>query len=595
MGEKIDKSDIFEQFMEKIPAVIGIHNDQDRIVYLNNRASSFLSDKNAIGLLLSDIVPKDSADEVTRLLKEAREKGHAKTIIETKNFQTGKKHIFKAIAFTIKDKNQNIQVGTIYIDITKQQQDTHELLKLQQILNNSPISIVTTDAQGDIEYVNPCFTQTTGYGLEEAVGQNPRILKSDFHIQDDYKELWDTISSGNIWSGTFKNVKKNGDFYWESAIIAPIEDSNGETKNYIAIKQEITEQIYLKKKILEQEDLMSQNFEKTLEAFVSIVEDRDSYTGGHSQRVANYSKMIAHGMGCSQEECELIYKAGILHDIGKISTPDNVLLKPDRLSELEYKLIKRHVDVSHTILSTIPMYQDIADIVICHHERYDGKGYPKGIGGDDIPLLGHIMIVADAFDAMTTNRIYKARKSAQEAIAELKEFSFKQFHPKVVESAIEVLRGVDIIDDINQLPITEVEKERFAYFYRDQLTNAYNPKYLNYVLNQNSINREFICVNIIYMHNFNSYNQKYGWAEGDLFLKRFADYIIEKFSPSFIFRIHGDDFVIVGKQHVDVDLEEFIRTELNEEDIRISYKHVDLRVNDITNLKELEMLVLKHS
>lgn len=591
-----NNSDLFEQFMEKIPAVIGIHDNEDRIVYLNDNAGSFLSNSNVIGLLPSDIVLKDSADKLSKLLQEARQNGHSKSIIETENFKTNEKHIFKALAFAIKNEDKFDQVGTIYVDITQQQKATEEILKLHHILNNSPISIVTTDANGNIEYVNPCFCETTEYTLQESIGKNPRILKSDFHPDKDYVELWDTVSSGKIWSGTFKNIKKSGEPYWESAIIAPVHTDDGEIKNYIAVKQEITEQVYLKKKVLEQEDIMSQNFEKTLEAFVSIVEDRDSYTGGHSQRVAIYSKMIAKEIGCSEEECELIHKAGILHDIGKISTPDNVLLKPDKLSELEYKLIKRHVEVSHTILSTIPMYKDIADIVICHHERYDGRGYPKGLSGDDIPLLGHVMIVADAFDAMTTNRIYKARKSVDEAITELKELSKKQFHPKVVEGAAKILKSVEIIEDINQLPITELEKERFAYFYRDQITDAYNSKYLNYVLNQNSINREFICVNIIYMHNFSKYNEKHGWAKGDEFLKKFAASVIEKFLPSFVFRIHGDDFVVISKSHNDVVIDELMQQELfDKSQISLSYKHVDLRVNNITNLNELEMLILKHN
>lgn len=589
-------SDLFEQFMEKIPAVIGLHDDEDCIVYLNSGANSFLLKNSAVGLPISEIVSKESADKVAKLLQEARKNGYANSIIETTNFQTNEKHTFKAIAFTIEDKNKNVHVGTVYVDITKQQHDNHEILKQRYILNNSPISIAVTDLNGVIEYANPYFCKTSGYSIRDVIGKNSRILKSDFHPKEDYRILWETISSGKTWSGIFKNIKKNGESYWESAIIAPVKSENKEIKNYIAVKQEITEQVYLKKKILEQEDIMSQNFEKTLEAFVSIVEDRDSYTGGHSQRVAAYSKMIAKEMGCSEDECELIYKAGTLHDIGKISTPDNVLLKPDRLSELEYKLIKRHVEVSHTILSTIPMYKDIADIVICHHERYDGRGYPKGLCADEIPLLGHIMIVADAFDAMTTNRIYKAKKSVDEAIVELQELSEKQFHPKVVSAAAKVLKSIEVIDDINQLPITELEKERFAYFYRDQITDAYNSKYLNYVLNQNSINQEFICVNIIYMHNFSKYNEKHGWAEGDKFLKKFADSVIEKFSPSFVFRIHGDDFVVISKSHNEVVIDELTQLELfDKSEISLSYKHVDLRINNINNLNELEMLILKHS
>ncbi len=272
------------------------------------------------------------------------------------------------------------------------------------------------------------------------------------------------------------------------------------------------------------------------------------------------------------------------------------MLKPDRLTELEYKLIKRHVEVSYTILNTIPMYKEIAKIVLYHHERYDAKGYPRGLGGDKIPLLSQIMMVADAFDAMTTNRIYKAGKNIQEAIEELKVQSSKQFHPKVVKSAIKALGGVTLSNNINQLPVTELEKERFAYFYKDQVTDAYNSKYLNNMLNQNSIQKEFICVNTIYMHNFSAYNENHGWAEGDKFLKKFAGKLIEKFPQSFVFRMHGDDFVIIGKTHTDINVNKLMEDEIfKHSDIGLSFKHVDLRENKISNLHELEMVILKHN
>ncbi|MDQ1338658.1 MAG: hypothetical protein QG617_1626 [Campylobacterota bacterium] len=590
------RNDLFEQFMEEIPAVIGIHDNEDRIVYMNNIANSFFTKENVAGSFLSDLLPRETADKATQLLKEAKRDGHAKMIIEAEDLKNNTSHIFKALAFTIKDKEQNIQIGTIYIDITRQQESIHEILKLQHILDSSPVSIVITDIDGNMEYVNPFFSEITGYSLEDAIGKNPKILKSDFHPDEDYKELWEDISNGEVWNGTFRNIKKGGEEYWESAIIAPVKNSYGKITNYIGIKQEITEHVYLKAQLQQKEEERAQNFEKTLESFVAIVEDRDAYTGGHSQRVATYSKMIALEMGCSSDECELIYRAGILHDIGKISTPDNILLKPDKLSELEYKLIKRHVEVSYTILNTIPMYKEIADIVLCHHERYDAKGYPRGLGGDEIPLLSQIMMVADAFDAMTTNRIYKVGKNINEALQELREQSSKQFHPEVVESAIKALGHVELVGNINQFPVTELEKERFAYFYRDQITDAYNSKYLNNILNQNVIKKEFICVNTIYMHNFSTYNEKYGWAKGDMFLKKFAKELIEKFPLSFIFRIHGDDFVIIGKSHTDIVLDDLMQQEMfKESNITLSYKHVDLRQNNINNLHELEIAILKHN
>lgn len=159
-----------------------------------------------------------------------------------------------------------------------------------------------------------------------------------------------------------------------------------------------------------------ENYQKTLFALVDMIEERDTYTGGHSQRVAKYSVMIAKEMGCAEKEREKLHQAGILHDIGKISTPDSVLLKPGKLNDIEYKLIQEHVKVGYGMLSKIPMYKELAEIIHHHHERYDGKGYPDGLRGDEIPLLSRIMIVADAFDAMTTNRIYKTRKDRKSVV-----------------------------------------------------------------------------------------------------------------------------------------------------------------------------------
>lgn len=591
--KKIEASThLFEQFMEKIPAVIGIHDENDRILYVNSAAKSFTTKENSIGLLFSDILPKELANKLTGLFDETKKSGHAEMTIEVEDLKSNEQHIFRAMAFVIEDEYQSSQIGTVYIDITKQYKDNLEIIKLQQVLDNSPVSIVITDVDGNIEYTNPSFTKTTGYAAEEAIGLNPKILKSDFHPEEDYVELWDTISHNQVWTGTFKNIKKNGEEYWESAIIAPVKGDDGKISNYFAIKQEITESIYLKEQLLEKEDERVENFEKTLDSFVTIVEDRDTYTGGHSQRVATYCKLIAQEMQCSHQECDLIYRAGVLHDIGKISTPDNVLLKPGKLTDLEYELIQEHVTTSYNILSGIPMYKDIADIVICHHERYDGKGYPKGVKGDDIPLLAHIMIIADAFDAMTTSRIYKSRKNVSEAIEDLIALSSKQFHPDVVKNAVEALSDVKIEDSINQLPTTDIEKERFAYFFRDQITKAYNSDYLTFLLSQNN-NLKYVCINVLYLHNFGSYNEKYGWVEGDKFLNKFVDILIEKFPSTLVFRVYGDDFILLGKADLKININKLEQLDiLQENEINISNHHIDLHKKSLTNFEELESMIL---
>ena len=465
-----------------------------------------------------------------------------------------------------------------------------ELFTLQQVVDKAPVSIIITDIDGVIEYSNPAFAKLTGYSEGEFIGQNPKILKSNLHSDEYYEKLWSTITSGNIWNGTFKNIAKNGNEYWESAIIAPINDDNAKLSHFIAVKQEITKEVYLTNELKEKEKEKIENSEKTLESFVSMLEERDTYTAGHSQRVAKYSLLIAQEMKFSEEECDLVYRSAILHDIGKIATPDNVLLKPGSLTDLEYKLIQEHVSASFEILFRIPMYKDLAHVIICHHERYDGKGYPKGLHGDEMPVLYQIMILADAFDAMTTNRIYKGRKTVDDAIEELLSASGKQFHPLIVEDAVKVLKDIELEDMVTQLPQTDLEKERFSYFFRDQVTQVYNSDYLMFTLNQNIYNIEYKCINVLYMHDFSKYNNKYGWSEGDKLLNRFANYLIDNFKSSRIFRIYGDDFVLMSKESLQIDMQQFVNLELlNKYDITVTHRQINLSKEDILTIDDLAL------
>jgi len=298
------------------------------------------------------------------------------------------------------------------------------------------------------------------------------------------------------------------------------------------------------------------NYEETILAFVNIIEQRDTYTAGHTIRVAQYCALIAKDMGFDAKEVHHLEKAAILHDIGKVATPDAILLKPGKLTLLEYELIKQHSEVGAQMLERIVMYKDLANIIRYHHSRYDGKGYPRTSSPDEIPMLSHIMIVADAFDAMTTNRIYKPRKSIQEALDEIVRNSGMQFHPDVVTSAQKVLLHLDI-SDTSQMPSSELEQRRMAYFFQDSLTGLYNEDYLQIVLNGNE--HEFRCINIINLHNFSSFNQSRGWEEGNILLKALASLLERLYPHSTIIRYHGDDFIILNKEHTVIDVSELTR------------------------------------
>lgn len=297
------------------------------------------------------------------------------------------------------------------------------------------------------------------------------------------------------------------------------------------------------------------NYEETILAFVNIIEQRDSYTAGHTIRVARYCRLIAEGMGINGEDILKLEKAAILHDIGKVVTPDSILLKPGNLTQLEYELIKEHANAGYKMLSKINMYKDLAEIIRYHHTRYDGTGYPKTDPKhpDAIPLLSYIMMVADAFDAMTTNRIYKPRKSVEEALREIELFSGQQFHPDVAKIAQIALKNIDITTT-SQMPKNELEERRFAYFFRDSLTDVYNETYLQIILNKMIQKERYLY--LIDLKNFSDYNKNHGWKEGDNFLKLIADELSAKFPDCMIFRYHGDDFVLLFKRYDEITEDE---------------------------------------
>lgn len=175
------------------------------------------------------------------------------------------------------------------------------------------------------------------------------------------------------------------------------------------------------------------NLIDTLKTMINAIEARDMYTRTHSQRVTELAMEIAHEMGCSDEERETIGLGGLLHDIGKIGIRDSILLKPGGLSREEFDTIKTHPIIGEKIVEPLEILPVERTIIRNHHERWDGKGYPDGLSGEEIPILARILSVADAFDAMITDRPYRKAKSKEEAIDEIEELSGYQFDINVVE------------------------------------------------------------------------------------------------------------------------------------------------------------------
>ena len=181
--------------------------------------------------------------------------------------------------------------------------------------------------------------------------------------------------------------------------------------------------------------------EKLLAAFVSSMEARDPYTQGHSQRVGEYAKRIAHQMRCSSQLMDSIREGALLHDIGKIGISDLILHKPDVLLREEREIIQQHPSIGVDIVGKAGLSDAVLEMIRSHHERFDGKGYPDGRFAGELRLSTRILTVADAFDAMTSDRPYRSGISLAQAREELQRGKGTQFDPTVVEAMLAVMDG----------------------------------------------------------------------------------------------------------------------------------------------------------
>lgn len=175
-------------------------------------------------------------------------------------------------------------------------------------------------------------------------------------------------------------------------------------------------------------------FMGTLEALTAAIDAKDAYTCGHSLRVALIGSMIARQVGLEPATVERVHVAGLIHDVGKIGVPEAVLCKPGRLSEEEFAFIKRHPEIGARIVRGVPHFEDVIPGVLYHHERFDGKGYPEGRSGADIPLFGRILAVADSFDAMSSNRAYRPALLREKVRSEIERCAGTQFDPELARA-----------------------------------------------------------------------------------------------------------------------------------------------------------------
>lgn len=335
----------------------------------------------------------------------------------------------------------------------------------------------------------------------------------------------------------------------------------------------------------------------TIQAITTVantIDAKDDYTKGHSIRVAYYSEALARKIGWSEEEVQNIHYIALLHDIGKIGVPDSVLNKPFKLTNVEFELIKNHTVMGAEILKDIKMFPHVSVGAKFHHERYDGRGYPSGLKGDEIPLVARVIGIVDSYDAMTSNRVYRKRLQDEMVKQELIRGKGTQFDPYLVDQFMELLEEGNLQQNIPEedmvMPIFNSDKI-YGGVTREETGLNSRVDYLTGLLGREQGEKEITeslrngngCIMMIDLDNFREMNDKFGHLAGDYVLKEVADLLKDVSQKNIVCRMGGDEFLYY--------VDGISRQEEVEEKVKMLLESFEKRKSEIRMLENISLSI----
>ena len=316
---------------------------------------------------------------------------------------------------------------------------------------------------------------------------------------------------------------------------------------------------YLEKKVKEKTVQVEQMSFETIATISSIIEARDSYTKGHSVRVAEYSALIGERAGWTEDAIRNLKYIALLHDIGKVGIPDNVLNKPGKLTEEEFNIIKSHTTIGGEILKEIETINEVSSGAMYHHERYDGRGYPSGLSGDEIPAVARIICIADAYDAMNSKRVYRDSLSPEVIRAELQNGRGTQFDPHFLDIFFQLLDEEKVkiknntgLGERKTLSGESTElMNRIIRSMEEETRRREAPDFLTGLLNRKVGEGKIInamkelpgCLAFLDLDNLKTTNDTMGHLAGDFALKTVGEVLTKHGENAICTRIGGDEFL----------------------------------------------------
>jgi len=349
---------------------------------------------------------------------------------------------FEVHAFQISPGN----MVALFSDITAEKQ-AQEALRLSEekfstAFRTSPDSInINRMTDGMYMDINTGFTQMTGFTREDVIGKTSVEIDIWVNLADRVR-LVEGLKRDGIYRNLQADFRAKDGHIIHGLMSASIIMVNGE-ECLLNITRDISERIRSEKALIEAHTHLEKAYDATLHGWARALEMREHETADHSRRVVEITERIAREMGLREEELLNIKRGALLHDIGKIGVPDNILLKPGPLTSDEWAIMRQHPEFAYRMLKDIDYLQSAIEIPYGHHERWDGSGYPRGLAGTDIPLAARIFSVVDVWDALLSDRPYRPAWDQKTVLNYLQEQSGKQFDPAVVEIIIRLLSDMN--------------------------------------------------------------------------------------------------------------------------------------------------------
>ena len=312
--------------------------------------------------------------------------------------------------------------------------------RFRHVVDVSPVPMSLSDTNGNITLANQAFVELLGYAQDDIPTISEWWLKAypDPEYRARIAEAWDAeIERSRRAGGAFSPLQarircKDGTERVMLVSSAPLGAASSEL---VVVFFDITEREQAEEALLRGSERLERVLKSVIALIGKIIETRDPYTQGHEEGVARISRLIAEEMGISADELEAIEVAGLVHDVGKLGVPAEILTKPGKLADIEFELIREHSQRGYDILKDIDFDWPVADIVLQHHERMDGSGYPSGLSGEAISVSARILMVADVIEAMAAHRPYRPALGLEAAMAEITG-NPEKFDPEVVAAAV---------------------------------------------------------------------------------------------------------------------------------------------------------------